>query len=133
LVQDTFAAVWESRESFNGDSTFRTWLNSIAVNVGRNHQRRLSRWPELVMESDLDREHESGDLESSWIEANVTDCDDPALIYEAESTALPVHLEALVVMVAEGHTQEEIAEASGFTQGYVSQQLAIARALMEGE
>src|SRR5918995_815218 len=33
LVQETFLRAWRKRESFQGRSTFRTWLYSIATNA----------------------------------------------------------------------------------------------------
>jgi RNA polymerase sigma-70 factor (ECF subfamily) len=44
LVQDTFVRAYRAVGRFRGDSTFRTWLHRIAVNVVRTHAaRRKSR------------------------------------------------------------------------------------------
>src|SRR5262245_25160110 len=37
LVQDTFVRAYRALTQFRGDSTFRTWLHRIAVNVVRSH------------------------------------------------------------------------------------------------
>jgi RNA polymerase sigma-70 factor, ECF subfamily len=37
LVQDTFVRAYRAVGQFRGDSTFRTWLHRIAVNVVRSH------------------------------------------------------------------------------------------------
>jgi RNA polymerase sigma-70 factor, ECF subfamily len=47
LAQEVFVRAWRSLRGFRGDSTFRTWLHRVAVNVVRTHQvkeRRLRRW-----------------------------------------------------------------------------------------
>ena len=40
VVQDTFLTVFQKIESFKGESTFKTWLTTIAVNQCRMHQRK---------------------------------------------------------------------------------------------
>jgi RNA polymerase sigma-70 factor, ECF subfamily len=42
LVQDTFVRAYRAVGQFRGDSTFRTWLHRIAVNVVRSHAARQS-------------------------------------------------------------------------------------------
>ncbi len=42
LVQDTFVRAYRAVGQFRGDSTFRTWLHRIAVNVVRTHAARRS-------------------------------------------------------------------------------------------
>jgi RNA polymerase sigma-70 factor (ECF subfamily) len=42
LVQDTFVRAYRAVGRFRGDSTFRTWLHRIAVNVVRTHAARRS-------------------------------------------------------------------------------------------
>ena len=42
LVQDTFVRAYRAVGQFRGDSTFRTWLHRIAVNVVRSHVARRS-------------------------------------------------------------------------------------------
>jgi RNA polymerase sigma-70 factor (ECF subfamily) len=49
LAQDTFVRAWRSLGSFRGESTFRTWLHSVAINVIRTHQRRQGRLARLFV------------------------------------------------------------------------------------
>jgi RNA polymerase sigma-70 factor, ECF subfamily len=47
LAQEVFVRAWRSLRGFRGDSTFRTWLHRVAVNVVRSSQakeHRLRRW-----------------------------------------------------------------------------------------
>jgi RNA polymerase sigma-70 factor, ECF subfamily len=43
LAQEVFLRVWRSLRGFRGDSTFRTWLHRVAVNVIHTHHGRVSR------------------------------------------------------------------------------------------
>jgi RNA polymerase sigma-70 factor, ECF subfamily len=43
LAQDVFVRAWRSIGSFRGDSTFRTWLHRVAINVIRTSQSRQGR------------------------------------------------------------------------------------------
>lgn len=53
LVQDTFVRAYRAVGQFRGDSTFRTWLHRIAVNVVRSHAaRRNSRGRPRSVEAD---------------------------------------------------------------------------------
>ena len=43
LAQDVFVRAWRNLRSFRGESTFRTWLHRVAVNVVRTSQAREGR------------------------------------------------------------------------------------------
>jgi RNA polymerase sigma-70 factor (ECF subfamily) len=49
LAQDCLLKAWRSRQSFRGDSSLRTWLMQIAVNLVRDYgrNRRLQFWKNL--------------------------------------------------------------------------------------
>ena len=42
-AQEVFVRAWKSLRSFRGDSTFRTWLHRVAINVVRTSQARQGR------------------------------------------------------------------------------------------
>jgi RNA polymerase sigma-70 factor (ECF subfamily) len=47
LAQEAFVRAWRSLRAFRGESTFRTWLHRVAINVVRTSQTRegrLRRW-----------------------------------------------------------------------------------------
>ena len=48
LAQEVFIRVWRSLRGFRGDSTFRTWLHRVAVNVIHSHHGRVSRLRRLI-------------------------------------------------------------------------------------
>lgn len=55
LVQETFVRAFRSMSRFRGDSTFRTWLHRIAVNVIRSHMaHRRRRMENRVPRRDVD-------------------------------------------------------------------------------
>jgi RNA polymerase sigma-70 factor (ECF subfamily) len=43
LVQEVFVRAWRSLKAFRGESTFRTWLHRVAINVVRTSQAREGR------------------------------------------------------------------------------------------
>ena len=46
LVQETFVKAWEKRKKFRGDSTLRTWLTRIALNLSMNFMRKAKSRPQ---------------------------------------------------------------------------------------
>jgi RNA polymerase sigma-70 factor (ECF subfamily) len=56
LAQDVFVRAWRSIGSFRGESTFRTWLHRVAINVIRTSQSRQGRLLRLFVSHDRDEE-----------------------------------------------------------------------------
>jgi RNA polymerase sigma-70 factor (ECF subfamily) len=46
IVQETYIRVHENIDSFKGDSSFKTWVFSIALNLSKNHLGKQKRWLE---------------------------------------------------------------------------------------
>ncbi|WP_428623217.1 RNA polymerase sigma factor [Sedimenticola sp.] len=46
IVQETYIRVRENIESFREESSFRTWVFSIALNLSKNHLNKQRRWEE---------------------------------------------------------------------------------------
>ena len=44
LMQDTFVAALEAKDTYRGDASPVTWLCGIAKNVARKHVRTVMRW-----------------------------------------------------------------------------------------
>jgi RNA polymerase sigma-70 factor (ECF subfamily) len=79
LVQETFVRAYRAVHRFRGESTFRTWLHRIAVNVVRTHLTRRSgrRGLRLVETSDAEdavaQLASADDLESAVVRRRMID------------------------------------------------------------
>ena len=49
IAQDVFLRAWRGLGRFRGDSTFRTWLHRVAVNVVHSHTGRVGRLRQLLL------------------------------------------------------------------------------------
>jgi RNA polymerase sigma-70 factor (ECF subfamily) len=111
IAQDVFLRAWRSLGGFRGDSTFRTWLHRVAVNVVHSHTGRLARIRRLlpVVRGDagepddpIDRASARTDLEA---ETMLRDTIDRAL------AALPEELRVAVTLRdVQGLDYREIAD-----------------------
>jgi RNA polymerase sigma-70 factor (ECF subfamily) len=63
LAQEVFVRAWKSLRTFRGESTFRTWLHRVAINVVRTSQSRQGRMRRVFSSRDSDETPEpaSGD------------------------------------------------------------------------
>lgn len=50
LAQETFIKAFRNKETFKGESSFKTWLFAIASNVAKDHLRARKRWPANAMD-----------------------------------------------------------------------------------
>lgn len=44
IVQDTYLKVFEKLDTFRGDSSFKTWVFTIAMNQSKNHLAKQNKW-----------------------------------------------------------------------------------------
>jgi RNA polymerase sigma-70 factor (ECF subfamily) len=49
LAQEVFVRAWRNLRGFRGESSFRTWLHRVAVNVVRTHQQKEGRLRRLFL------------------------------------------------------------------------------------
>jgi len=73
LAQEVFLRVWRSLRGFRGDSTFRTWLHRVAVNVIHSHHGRVSRLRRLFQPASAESaaERDTDPIESAADPVNV--------------------------------------------------------------
>ena len=114
LVQDTLVRALRSEHLFHGGEV-RSWLYTILGNLNRNRLRSLARRPTL---SPLD-DNDAPDLAGP--EAGGRD------IERALATLAGEQREALLLVVLEGLSYREVAEAQGVPIGTVMSRLARAR------
>jgi RNA polymerase sigma-70 factor (ECF subfamily) len=125
LAQDVFVRVWRSLRGFRGDSTFRTWLHRIAVNVIHSHHGRVSRLRQIFpdaprtvdepMDDPIERAPDPGDMEADVL---LRDAIDKAL------AALPDELRVAVTLRdVQGLDYKEIAGVLGVPIGTVESRI----------
>ena len=131
LAQEAFVRAWRSLRTFRGDSSFRTWLYGITLNVIRTHQGRRSKrahlwWSPRDARADrdphidpLERHAADIDLEQSLA---VQDAIDRAL------ATLPGDMrEAVTLRDVQGLDYKEIAVVLGVPLGTVESRIFRAR------
>jgi RNA polymerase sigma-70 factor (ECF subfamily) len=116
LVQDTFVRAYRAVGQFRGDSTFRTWLHRIAVNVVRSHAaRRSTRTPLDEDETAMTRVASLEDLERAVVQRRMID---QAL------AQLPADLRLLITLRdVQGLEYKEIAAITGLPIGTVESRI----------
>ncbi len=114
LVQDTLVRALRSEHLFHAGDV-RSWLYTILTNLNRNRLRSLARRPTLTAIGE-------DDAPSAVSEAGSRD------IERALASLVDDQRTALLLVVLEGRTYREVAEAQGVPIGTVMSRLARARA-----
>jgi RNA polymerase sigma-70 factor, ECF subfamily len=111
VVQDTFVRAFGAIDSFRGESSFRTWLFTIARRLMLDRRRADSRSRETAEVKEGDAVSEYGALDSIIAEEAA----------ERVRTALeklsPTQREVFLLRVQQGMAYREIAEVVGSTEG----------------
>ena len=123
LAQEVFVRAWRSIRGFRGDSSFRTWLHRVAINVVRSHHGRMARLRRLFQspgtdgadEDPIERAAGAGNLENDVVRR---DAIDKAL------AALPEELRVAVTLRdIQGLDYREIADVLGVPIGTVESRI----------
>ena len=130
LAQEAFLRAWQGLSSFQGESSFSTWIYRLTTNVCIDYLRRKKRRQEVEPAVSLD------DEDSGWAEpADVTQ-DPHRKLEEAERgralarglERLPEHQRQVLVMrELSGLSYQEIGAATGLDLGTVKSRIARAR------
>jgi RNA polymerase sigma-70 factor, ECF subfamily len=130
VVQEAFLRVHRGLATFNGSSSFFTWLYRIVTNLAIDLMRKPSRREAELDESRLDDEDQIP-LLSRIDGADPIDMVRRGEIAERIQTALdelpPYHRNVIVMREVEGMSYEEMAEAMGVSKGTIMSRLFHAR------
>jgi RNA polymerase sigma-70 factor, ECF subfamily len=123
LTQETFIRIWETINSFRGDSPFSAWLRRVAINVVlvdiRSNRRRSAR---ISSSSNIDCV-ERGNTDNSM--ASNMDL-------ESAIATLPPQARAIFILHdMEGYKHEEVAQMMDLAIGTCKAQLHRARKLLQ--
>ncbi len=120
--QETFIRFFRSLDSFRGDSSVKTWLQRIAINLSLNALKRRKRGLRRFVDLD-DADEAMPQLQSSGIAAH--DARSTAEIVRSAVARLPEKQRPVVILrMIEGHSTRETAEILGIPEGTVLSRLA---------
>jgi RNA polymerase sigma-70 factor, ECF subfamily len=124
LAQEVFVRAWRSIGTFRSDSTFRTWIFGIAINVVRTHRGKRSRLRRLFWSPPKDSDVDVDPLEPASVDDGI---EAPLAMREVIDKALatlPDEMrEAVVLRDVQGLDYREIAEALGLPLGTVESRI----------
>lgn len=113
-MQDTYIKVYQNWNQFNGSSSEKTWITSIAINVCKSHLR--SRWyKDLLYRSELKQE--------TYHEDKIKD----DTVLKEISKLRPKYREVILLFYYQEMKSKEIASALGITESAVTVRLCRAR------
>ena len=110
--QETFIRAYTKLDTFQGRSTFKTWLVRVAVNVG------LNKLTSMQKHSHLDIDFVTQPVASTEApEAELIRAEAASQVHKALQLVRPDHRAAIVLRELEGLTYQETAEALGVSEG----------------
>ena len=130
LAQEALPKAWQGLPSFQGESSFATWIYRLTTNVCIDYLRRKKRRQEVEPAVSLD------DEDSGWAEPADAGQDPQRKLEEAERSRalsrglerLPEHQRQVLVMrELSGLSYQEIGAATGLDLGTVKSRIARAR------
>ena len=124
LAQEVFVRAWRSLRSFRGDSTFRTWLHRVAINVIRTSQTRQGRLARLFVARAADQDPRDPASGEEPVDATLA----RRQVIDRALAALPEELRVAVMLRdVQGLEYKEIAAALDVPIGTVESRIFRAR------
>ncbi len=111
IVQDTFVRAFGAIDSFRGESSFRTWLFTIAKRLMLDRRRSDARRRDTVEVKEADAVSEYGALDSIIAEEAAE------RVRVALEKLSPMQREVFLLRAQQGMAYKEIAEVVGSTEG----------------
>jgi RNA polymerase sigma-70 factor (ECF subfamily) len=122
LAQEVFVRAWKSLRTFRGDSSFRTWLHRVAINVSRTHHMHRGKLMRLFR-SPLPHEEDPPEA----VEAIDTRLARRDLVERALATLPPELREAVTLRDLQGLDYKEIAQTLDVPIGTIESRIFRAR------
>jgi RNA polymerase sigma-70 factor (ECF subfamily) len=128
LAQEAFVRAWRGLGRFRGDSTFRTWLYGLTVNVVRTHYTKRKRFQRLFWTAGRQAEGDADPLDRAVTDPGIEDAVIMRNAIDRALATLPGELrEAVTLRDVQGLDYREIANVLGVPIGTVESRIFRAR------
>ena len=137
-AQETFLKVFRSLGGFRFESSFSTWLTTIAVNLSRNRRnsaehrfwKRVLRFGQNSTEKEGPEDFEIEDPSPSPL-ARMTEKEKEIMLQSAIDSLSHDHRTVIILRHVEELSYEEISKITGYNLGTLKSKLARARLIMQ--
>jgi RNA polymerase sigma-70 factor (ECF subfamily) len=126
VAQESFFRAYRKITSFQGQSSFYTWLYRIAINICIDHQRREKRSP-LEFRESMDEVFEQQNEVARDPFSDVHDRELREKMLSAIDDLTPEHKAVIVLRTLEGMSYKDIGEILGCSEGTVMSRLQYSR------